>query len=896
MSSDFPFRFLMTQAWQITVLAVIVAAVVNLTAKNRPQLAHLFWLVVVIKCVMPPLWGHSLGMFSQIQSMTRSSMLSMRAAPASESEELADSSYAVRALSLSADLVLTLDRSTQAPQMSETFGPGEGRGSAPSSVPATVCCILVSGMLASVVVLGWRFVSCMRRIRLHRVIEFDAEVGSLVTDLSKQLKLRRVPRFIVSDIRFGPAVLGIFRHLIVLPKCLVAGAADGQQGEHCLRPILAHELLHIRRGDLWTGILQAVVQCLWWFHPAVWIVNRRLSRETERCCDDQVIAELQCSPVQYARSLLSVIECRQNLPPVPVFPGMKPVEITSQRLERIMSPGQGCRPGTSWWSYFIILLFAAVVLPGAATGQLADDALQPTESNPAVEENVEVRELLAAEPGSGKIMLGSAVDSDAGVTGQILQDAGAIRILGAVRDPGFYEIPRGQAFTLLSAVELAGGVRDPVDDRVILRRPTAPGGTSVLLLSLKKARQDATTNPALTAGDVLVFEQLAIPGGPSAVDREMQKNLNQRVTFSFVDVPVMDVLRQIAVDNSLNIALDRNATKVGGGADRQTVSLEVENVSLKSALKLLCEQLDLTFEVENEVIMIRQKQAEAPRLVTRFYAVSDLVVPVPKDIEPVGGGSRANPLPPRSVTEKSSAEVDFTPLVELIRTTVEPDLWGERGGQIEPCKQNLSLVIRQSDDVHDRVVELLTQLRAIQDRQIITRFRVLQFESKEQIEWLQENVVLHKGHFDHPSALLPDTATNQVLSEMSQRGSRLSAPTITAFVGQSANLRQVVSPDIEIVVNVTGIPVDGNNLIGLSYGIAVGPMPVDVPSTVDRIVGNGQTLLLDLTEGSAAESAVSTAKTAYHCGRYSFDCAGHGRRMNSGHRIAASSLSSRRFC
>ena len=60
---------LMTQTWQIAALAMIVAVVVKLAAKNRPHLAHALWILVLIKCVTPPLWGHSLGVFSQMQTL-----------------------------------------------------------------------------------------------------------------------------------------------------------------------------------------------------------------------------------------------------------------------------------------------------------------------------------------------------------------------------------------------------------------------------------------------------------------------------------------------------------------------------------------------------------------------------------------------------------------------------------------------------------------------------------------------------------------------------------------------------------------------------------------------------------------------------------------------------------
>ena len=44
-----------TQTWQVTVLIVAVGLLARLVAANRPQLAFALWLVVLLKCVTPPL-------------------------------------------------------------------------------------------------------------------------------------------------------------------------------------------------------------------------------------------------------------------------------------------------------------------------------------------------------------------------------------------------------------------------------------------------------------------------------------------------------------------------------------------------------------------------------------------------------------------------------------------------------------------------------------------------------------------------------------------------------------------------------------------------------------------------------------------------------------------------
>ena len=54
------------------------------------------------------------------------------------------------------------------------------------------------------------------------------------------------------------------------------------------------------------GWLQLLIQLIWWPHPLVWWASRQLSRERERCCDEETIAGLRCEPSDYAQCLIDV--------------------------------------------------------------------------------------------------------------------------------------------------------------------------------------------------------------------------------------------------------------------------------------------------------------------------------------------------------------------------------------------------------------------------------------------------------------------------------------------------------------------------------------------------------------------------------------------------------------
>ncbi len=74
-----------------------------------------------------------------------------------------------------------------------------------------------------------------------------------------------------------------------------------------------------------------------------------------------------------------------------------------------------------------------------------------------------------------------------------------------------------------------------------------------------------------------------------------------------------------------------------------------------------------------------------------------------------------------------AAMADFDTLIELITSTIAPDTWDEVGGAgaIEPFPVNLSLVISQTQEVHEQIADLLDQLRRLQDLQVTIEVRFI---------------------------------------------------------------------------------------------------------------------------------------------------------------------------
>ena len=424
---------LVAQAWQITLLILAVAVLNCWLGKSRPHLAHALWVVVLVKCVTPPMWSSPSGVFCWLQppcevAQQRSIAVVQNPREASpETECLTERGQVFKFHFWDHERHQTWTGAQTpdvrqspfvAPKMKfEYLTPARDELVAEvwPSRPATAAgwpnALFGLWGLASLGVIGvatGRWHRCWRIVRNAPLRECP-ELSEQMALLAKQLRLRRRVRLIVTESRLGPAVIGLFRTTVLLPTLIVdrllanqssllgsqsdvrssrrmaalgrpclttkrCGTAEGGHPTSPLVAIFAHELLHIRRGDLWVGLLQTLAQAVWWCHPLVWWVNRLTTREAERCCDEEVLAELGCDPAAYARVLVDVLELKRELKPVPVFPGVRPVEVTSQRLERIMQLGQGCRRRTPWWCWLIAALAAAASWPGAAFVVTAEDA------------------------------------------------------------------------------------------------------------------------------------------------------------------------------------------------------------------------------------------------------------------------------------------------------------------------------------------------------------------------------------------------------------------------------------------------------------------------------------------------------------------------------------------
>lgn len=129
-----------------------------------------------------------------------------------------------------------------------------------------------------------------------------------VDELRGALDIARAVAVRLSDEVIAPCTARLLRPVIWLPLSLLTRVPVEQ-----FEALLAHELAHIARKDwLWNGV-QCVIECVLFFHPAVWWLGRRIRQEREHACDDLAVAACG-DAVALAEALSALARDRLGVP------------------------------------------------------------------------------------------------------------------------------------------------------------------------------------------------------------------------------------------------------------------------------------------------------------------------------------------------------------------------------------------------------------------------------------------------------------------------------------------------------------------------------------------------------------------------------------------------------
>lgn len=189
--------------------------------------------------------------------------------------------------------------------------------------------------------------------------------------------------------------------------------------------------------------------------------------------------------------------------------------------------------------------------------------------------------------------------------------------------------------------------------------------------------------------------------GESGIET-VEMRLDHRISFKAVQQTRRDVLREVAQQAGISIAIDPESAKTVKAQLETLIDFKVENEPVTEVLDRIVQPLKLGYAVKHEVVLIAVAEKLLPEpeeYSVKTYEVADLVA-----------------------TQKVSgdAKPDFTPVIQRIKATVQTESWDRKGGSamIRPFNSTSSLVVRQTSAGHLAVERLLEKMRQERPRVI----------------------------------------------------------------------------------------------------------------------------------------------------------------------------------
>ena len=215
---------------------------------------------------------------------------------------------------------------------------------------------VLGGWIAGLTLLSGRLlfgVVGVRRLRRGRRA-ISGEMAQRAAALARRMGLGRIPGVFASVAAREAVVVGLLRPMVLLPVAWLV-----EMSPEVLEAVIAHELAHIRRFDLWFNLFQRLVETLLFYHPAVWWLSRRVRLSREMCCDE-LAARTTGDCVAYATALEAA--ARQRLAPagslLQVALGVTRMTLL-ERVRNVLGLGPQNKRRRWWLAAVLVLLVLA---------------------------------------------------------------------------------------------------------------------------------------------------------------------------------------------------------------------------------------------------------------------------------------------------------------------------------------------------------------------------------------------------------------------------------------------------------------------------------------------------------------------------------------------------------
>jgi TonB family protein len=289
--SQFLLTFLLNASWQILLIAAMACLCDRILSGAAARYRHTVWVVALFLTLFLPV-------FSSATNFTAPPQVSIAAAPTTESVPVVItriSSLAGEEIESAESKAPTAPVATTAPERN-WWSPVRVKPRLAATLVAIYVLVVFYALLR--LVRAWR--QTRRIVRAAFEVELPESAKSIIEACGRAIATRRV-RVLGSSSIPVPITLGVLRPIIILPHSLL-----NEIDENLLISAVGHELVHIARRDYLTNLIYEFIYVPVSFHPAAWLIRRRIRQTRELCCDEWVTSKL-LRPDVYARSLVRMI-------------------------------------------------------------------------------------------------------------------------------------------------------------------------------------------------------------------------------------------------------------------------------------------------------------------------------------------------------------------------------------------------------------------------------------------------------------------------------------------------------------------------------------------------------------------------------------------------------------
>ena len=179
--------------------------------------------------------------------------------------------------------------------------------------------------------------------------------------------------------------------------------------------------------------------------------------------------------------------------------------------------------------------------------------------------------------------------------------------------------------------------------------------------------------------------------GSLTPEERIREELNSKTSVRFIEAPLSDAVMQLSQAHDIPMLIDNRALEEIGLSSQEPVNLSVMNVSLRSALRLMLAEHELTHMLRDEVLVITTQEAAEQNLSPRVFRV------------------------PESLAGHEDE------VIRAVQGTVVPDIWDVSGGPATIVSVKDTLVVSATERVLEEVEALLEKISAAVNNSTVSK-------------------------------------------------------------------------------------------------------------------------------------------------------------------------------